>query len=71
MGGIITNLHRPQDWSIFEQQHTPLRKVHFAVGVHPKQADLVTAPLLKRLEEILRRPGLVAVGECGLDYSAR
>ena len=84
MGGVITNLHQPRDWPIFEQLHPPLRsdteedprgqgdrRVHFAVGCHPKQAALLTAPLLKRLEEIVRRPGVVAVGECGLDYSAR
>ena len=84
LGGVITNLHLPRDWQIFEQLHPPLqsgteeeprrgqdRRVHFAVGCHPKQAALLTVPLLKRLEEIVRRPGVVAVGECGLDYSAR
>ena len=75
MGGVISNLHLPRDWSIFEQLHPPVdsgaeeprgqsRRVHFAVGCHPKQAALLTAPLLKRLEEIVRRPGVVAVGEC-------
>ena len=82
MGGVITNLHLPRDWSIFEQLHPPVgsdgeepsgqnRRVHFAIGCHPKQAALLTAPLLKRLEELVRRPGAVAVGECRLDYSAR
>ena len=82
MGGVITNLHLPRDWPIFEQLHPPVesgdeeprghnRRVHFAIGCHPKQAALLTAPLLKRLEELVRRPGVVAVGECGLDYSAR
>ena len=82
MGGVITNLHLPRDWPIFEQQHPPVegdveesrgqnRRVHIAIGCHPKQAALLTAPLLKRLEELVRRPGAVAVGECRLDYSAR
>ena len=82
MGGVITNLHLPRDWPIFEQQHPPVegdveesrgqnRRVHIAIGCHPKQAALLTAPLLRRLEELVRRPGAVAVGECGLDYSAR
>ena len=83
LGGVVTNLHIPRDWSIFEQLHPPLReeteessgqpgsRVHYAIGCHPKQAALLTTPLLKRLEEIIRRPGVVAVGECGLDYSAR
>ena len=83
LGGVITNLHQPRDWSIFEQLHPPLQegtegsgrqpgcRVYYAIGCHPKQAALLTPPLLERLEEIVRRPGVVAVGECGLDYSAR
>ena len=70
LGGVISNLHHPEDWSIFEQLPSDSR-VHYAIGCHPKQAALLTAPLLKRLEEIVRRPGVIAVGECGLDYSAR
>ena len=82
VGGVITNLHLPRDWSIFEQLHPPLPgrtdsrgedfgRVHFAIGCHPKQAALLTTPMLKRLDALVRRPGVVAVGECGLDYSAR
>ena len=72
MGGVITNLHLPRDWWILEVEPTGAnRRVHFAIGCHPKQAALLTASLLKRLEELVRRPGAVAVGECGLDYSAR
>ena len=83
LGGVITNLHLPRDWTIFEQLHPPHqegteepreqldRRVHYTIGCHPKQAALLTTPLLKRLEDIVRRPGVVAVGECGLDYSAR
>ena len=74
MGGVITNLHQPRYWSSLEQLHPPReqnRRVHFALGCHPKQAALLTAPLLRRLEELVRRPGVVAIGECGLDYSAR
>ena len=72
MGGVITNLHLPRDWWILEVEPTgPKRRVHFAIGCHPKQAALLTAPLLKRLEELVQWPGVVAVGECGLDYSAK
>ena len=72
MGGVITNLHLPRDWWIFEVEGRGQKKrVHFAIGCHPKQAALLTAPLLNRLEEIVGKPGVVAVGECGLDYSAR
>ena len=60
MGGVITNLHLPRDWWIFGVESANSR-VHFAIGCHPKQAALLTASLLKRLEELVRRPGAVAV----------
>ena len=76
MGGVVTNLHHPQDWDVFDQfaRQVPLEqgeKVNFAIGCHPKQAALLSASRLKRLEKLIQRPGVVAVGECGLDYSAR
>ena len=62
-------IKRPWDFENFLDFWCTL--VHIAIGCHPKQAALLTAPLLRRLEELVRRPGAVAVGECGLDYSAR
>ena len=77
-GGCITNLHHPRDWHILEQQlHTSFQsgvggKVYYAIGCHPKKASLLSSPsLLKRLELLVRKPSVVALGECGLDYSAR
>ncbi len=37
-------------------------------GVHPHHATDVTDELIAELEELARRPEVVAVGECGLDY---
>jgi len=37
-------------------------------GVHPHHAGEVSATSLSELEELARRPEVVAVGECGLDY---
>lgn len=37
-------------------------------GVHPHHASDLTPELLAELEELARRPEVVAVGECGLDY---
>ena len=39
-----------------------------AVGIHPHEAARADAPALARLEELARSPGVVAVGETGLDY---
>ena len=38
-------------------------------GVHPHQADHVPDDWLTLLEQQLQKPGVVAVGECGLDYN--
>jgi TatD DNase family protein len=37
-------------------------------GVHPHHASDVSAQTLSELKEICALPGVVAVGECGLDY---
>ena len=37
-------------------------------GVHPHEARDLDAAALERLRELLARPRVVAVGECGLDY---
>ncbi|NOZ77838.1 MAG: TatD family hydrolase [Acidobacteria bacterium] len=39
-----------------------------ALGVHPHEASSLDAGLKARLERSLDRPGIVAVGEIGLDY---
>lgn len=42
--------------------------VHAAVGIHPHYADEATPAGLARVEELAGRPGVVAIGETGLDY---
>jgi TatD DNase family protein len=39
-----------------------------AVGVHPHEASTLDAVLKREIEATLRRPGVVAIGEIGLDY---
>ena len=39
-----------------------------AVGIHPHDAEKANAASLARLEELARGPGVVAIGETGLDY---
>jgi len=42
--------------------------VHATAGVHPHEAHELDEAVKVRLRENLARPGIVAVGECGLDY---
>ncbi len=37
-------------------------------GVHPHEAASATADALARVRELAAEPGVVAIGECGLDY---
>jgi TatD DNase family protein len=39
-----------------------------AVGIHPHEASTLDAGLRRQLESAVARPGVVAVGEVGLDY---
>ena len=42
--------------------------VFAAVGIHPHEAGIAAPAALERLEELARGPGVVAIGETGLDY---
>jgi TatD DNase family protein len=43
-------------------------RVYAAVGLYPHEAQTLDDALLAGLEALAREPGVVAVGECGLDY---
>jgi TatD DNase family protein len=55
------------DASIALAEEWPGRVVA-AAGVHPHEADSLDASLKRRVEQWCTRPGVVAVGEIGLDY---
>jgi TatD DNase family protein len=42
--------------------------VYATVGLHPHEADACDAAALDELEALARMPGVVAIGECGLDF---
>lgn len=42
--------------------------VYATVALHPHDAADLSDELLAELEQLTRRPGVVAVGECGLDF---
>lgn len=43
-------------------------RVFAAAGIHPYHADCVNSGALDRLRALAARPGVVAIGEIGLDY---
>jgi len=43
-------------------------EIYAAVGVHPHDASKACDESLRRLEELLRHPKVLALGEIGLDY---
>lgn len=44
------------------------KRIYVAVGVHPHAAATGDAPTLSAIEELAGSPGVVAIGETGLDY---
>ena len=42
--------------------------IYCALSIHPHEARMATPELFKTLEELLKLPKMVAVGETGLDY---
>ena len=48
------------------QQHP--QALFATVGVHPHLAEQLTAPAQLQLRDLATQPGVVAIGECGLDY---
>ncbi len=63
---ISSDLAETRDNQQFCQQH---RGCFTTAGVHPHQADQVSADWLAQLEQQLQQPEVVAVGECGLDFN--
>jgi len=49
----------------FAEQHD---WIHATVGVHPHDAGVTTEEHFARLEELVRHPRVIAMGEMGLDY---
>ena len=43
-------------------------RVYAVAGLYPHEAQALDDELLGGLEELAREPGVVAIGECGLDY---
>ncbi|RDV26656.1 TatD family deoxyribonuclease [Alteromonas aestuariivivens] len=65
---VITT--QPKEWRLAEQlyQQYP-ESLCYTVGVHPHCARLVTDADFDALRIAAGKPGVVAIGECGLDFN--
>lgn len=63
--GAISNFCFPKAWRLMDELAHP--KVWFTIGVHPKDAPLFDSHQLE-LASLMKKPKVVAIGECGLDY---
>lgn len=60
----------PNEWERAKQLYEAYPEyLCYTVGVHPHNAKDVTKHDLSRLKEAARAPGVVAIGECGLDFN--
>jgi TatD DNase family protein len=65
---IITGSSGPSTRRAIELSQENPSRLFATAGVHPHHATDLTSDLLEELEALARRPQVVAVGECGLDY---
>ena len=79
LGGLITSFCQPSLWSSHLQPPSPLvlsmlalTGHSYTVGVHPHFASqLLHRPyMMRHLYQLLSEPGVVGLGECGVDSSA-
>lgn len=67
--GIVTPATNPADLERTLQLGRDFPTcVRIAIGLHPHDASALDASFRKRLEEAVGKPGVVAIGEIGLDY---
>lgn len=62
---VGTDLASSRQCLTLAEQH---REIFAAVGIHPHEADKVTADDLAALKEMARHEQVIAIGEVGLDY---
>lgn len=65
---VITT--QPDEWQKARELYARFPdQICYTLGVHPHHAKDVTEQDFTRLRELLTEPGVVAVGECGLDFN--
>jgi TatD DNase family protein len=65
---IVTGATLASTQAAIALAHSYPQRLFATAGVHPHHAAELGEPELPRLRALLREPGVVAAGECGLDY---
>lgn len=64
---ITTN---PNEWQVAADLYRQYPSdICYTVGIHPHNAKSMRDDLWSELERAAQQPGVVAIGECGLDYN--
>ena len=67
--GAVANFCDPQTYPSPKEVDLRRQRVRTTVGVHPKAAGNVSPSEIRALQELLKVPGVVGLGEVGLDHS--
>ncbi len=62
-----TSLRSAQECSAYAEKHPG--KLYSTAGVHPHDAKSCNAQTMDALRTLAKKPHVVAIGECGLDYN--
>jgi TatD DNase family protein len=65
---LITIATEPENFKKVQEISEQFPNVYHTIGVHPHEASMVNAEILKFMRPFLDHPKCVAVGEIGLDY---
>lgn len=65
---IVTGATLDSSEAALELVRAHPQRLFATAGVHPHHAGELTDHVMPRLRALLREPGVVAAGECGLDY---
>lgn len=68
VGGIVSIASSPEDTKAGLNLSGRPESIWTTAGIHPHEADAGTREALAEVRDLLGRDGVVAVGECGLDY---
>ncbi len=65
---VVTGTSVASSQAALQLHTTHPTRLFATAGVHPHHASELGAGGIEALEELLAHPGVVAIGECGLDY---